>query len=269
MSNQRIHLKAHLSKELLLASAVEQAHEALLAVTPAKNVGQHAGMIYEAERVLTHAFECLLPGYRGWYWTVTLSRVPRGRKVTVDEVSLRPGDEALLAPEWIPWADRLRPGDIGPSDRLAYNPHDPNLQEFVPEYAFSPDLKEGYESVGIDADIADDWELGLGRARVLSETGKADAFRRWYRSDAGPKNQATRDAKAQCSTCGYLMKMAGSARQLFGVCANEWSPFDGRAVSVDHGCGAHSETDEKHKEQLWVQSDPVINEADLEIRVSE
>lgn len=95
MSNQRIHLKAHLSKELLLASAVEQAHEALLAVTPAKNVGQHAGMIYEAERVLTHAFECLLPGYRGWYWTVTLSRVPRGRKVTVDEVSLRPGDEAL------------------------------------------------------------------------------------------------------------------------------------------------------------------------------
>ena len=30
-------------------------------------------------------------------------------------------------------------------------------------------------------------------------------------------------------------------RQVFGVCANEYSPSDGQVVSLDHGCGAHSE----------------------------
>lgn len=319
MSNLRIDPKMKLTKEPLLAGAIAQARAALLEVTPEKNVGAHAGLVQEAERLVTHAFTCLMPGYRGWYWTVTLARAPRSKKVTINEIVLRPGEEALLAPEWVPWADRLRPGDIGPADRLPYNPNDPNLQDVAGEASaelagqaadtaaaaaqaaaaesgsgaaksekaagaqtvsapnsepaeaaqpFDPDLKQGYEAADIDADRAAQWELGLGRARVLSESGRADTFRRWYRSDAGPKNQATRDAKEHCATCGYFMKMAGSARQLFGVCANEWSPFDGRAVSTDHGCGAHSETDVKHKEKLWVQSQPVINENDLEVEAA-
>ena len=37
--------------------------------------------------------------------------------------------------------------------------------------------------------------------------------------------------------------MAGALRAVFGVCANGWSPSDGQVVSLDHGCGAHSETD--------------------------
>ena len=268
MSDQRINPKQKLTKEPLLAGAIEEARQALLEATAEKNVGEHAGVLQEADRVLTHAFVCLMPGYLGWYWTVTLARASRSKRVTVNELSLRPGKEALLSPEWVPWADRLQPEDIGASDRLPYNPSDPNLQpaeESCFSNNFDPDLKQSYEEAGSDADRAEQWELGLGRVRVLSESGRADTFRRWYRGDAGPKNQATRDAKAQCSTCGYFMKMAGSARQLFGVCANEWSPFDGRAVSVDHGCGAHSETDVKRRERLWVQSEPVVNEADLEV----
>lgn len=267
MSSQRIHPKEKISKEQVLASAVDAAREALLDVTPEKNVGSHAGLVHEADRVLTHVFTCLMPGYRGWYWTVTLARAPRSKKVTVNEVALRPGEDALLAPDWVPWADRLRPSDVEPSDRLPYNPSDPNLEldsahsERLP---FNPDLKEGYEAAGMDADEAAQWELGLGRARVMSESGRADTYRRWYRSDAGPKNKATRDAGAQCSTCGYLLKMAGSARSLFGVCANEWSAFDGRVVALDHGCGAHSETDVKPKHHLWVQSEPVVNEIGVE-----
>ncbi|XCB37430.1 DUF3027 domain-containing protein [Arcanobacterium hippocoleae] len=164
----------------------------------------------------------------------------------------------MLAPQWIPWAQRLTPQDIGPSDRLPYQPDDENLARYDAE------LLHGYEETGLDLDAAEQWELGLGRARTLSDHGRKAAFRRWYRSDAGPRNQATRDAKAPCSTCGYLLKMAGSARQMFGVCANEWSPFDGRAVSLDHGCGAHSETDVKQTTQLWVESNPVIDEAEVE-----
>ena len=30
-------------------------------------------------------------------------------------------------------------------------------------------------------------------------------------------------------------------KQLFGVCANVYAPDDGKVVSLDHGCGAHSE----------------------------
>jgi hypothetical protein len=49
------------------------------------------------------------------------------------------------------------------------------------------------------------------------------------------------------------------------VCANEWSPSDGRVVSLDHGCGAHSETDMDHPEPTSV-GEPIVDEfaVDLE-----
>ncbi|WP_124054335.1 DUF3027 domain-containing protein [Arcanobacterium ihumii] len=259
MSDIRIHPRQKLTKEKILAQAVHVSREALFEITQEKYIGEHAGLLQEGERVVTHVFECLMPGYRGWYWTVTVSRAPRRNDVTINEVSLRPGEDALLAPEWVPWADRLSPSDIGPSDRLPYNPDDARLQ------SYDHDLMQGYEETGIDTDAAIQWELGLGRARVLSDEGRAAAFRRWYRSDSGPRNPGTRDAHAQCSTCGFFMKMEGSARKLFGVCANEWSPFDGRVVSLDHGCGAHSETDTKKSQSLWEQSKPVIDELGIEV----
>ena len=40
-------------------------------------------------------------------------------------------------------------------------------------------------------------------------------------------------------------------RQMFGVCANEWSPSDGKVVSLDHGCGAHSQTDVPSMPSDW------------------
>jgi hypothetical protein len=42
-------------------------------------------------------------------------------------------------------------------------------------------------------------------------------------------------------TCGFLVRLEGSLGRVFGVCANEFAPDDGRVVSLDHGCGAHSE----------------------------
>ncbi|QOR47445.1 DUF3027 domain-containing protein [Trueperella pecoris] len=259
MSN-RINPSLNVTKEKALAQAVDQAREALHDVTHVSNIGEHAGVVQEGERVVTHAFACLLPGYKGWFWTVTLSRVPRGRKGTVDEVSLRPGPEALLAPEWVPWADRLRPGDVTGTDRLPYNPDDSNLQANA-----DPRFDEGFEVTGIDGDEIAEFELGLGRVRVLSDEGRMDAYKRWYEGENGPDNAATRSAKAPCSTCGYLMHMGGSARQLFGVCANEWSAFDGKVVSLDHGCGAHSETDTPKPEKMWDPSDPVLDDDDLDI----
>ena len=153
---------------------------------------------------------------------------------------------------------RLRPGDVSGTDRLPYQPDDANLQAND-----DPDLDEGFEATGVDADHIAEFEMGLGRPRVLSDQGRTAAFKRWYEGDGGPKNQATRAAKANCSTCGYLMHMGGSARQLFGVCANEWSAFDGQVVSLDHGCGAHSETDVTPQGKVWDQTDPVLDDMDI------
>ena len=90
-------------------------------------------------------------------------------------------------------------------------------------------------------------------------------FSRWYEGDHGPNAPSARQSTAPCSTCGFFLKIAGAGRVVFGVCANEWSPSDGRVVSVDHGCGAHSETDGPRPGGEWVQSPPVVDETDLEI----
>jgi hypothetical protein len=177
---------------------------------------------------VTHAFAATLPGYTGWYWAVTLARAPRMKSATVDEVVLLPGAEALLAPPWVPWQERLRPGDLSPGDLLPPVTDDPRL---VPAY-----IDSGDPAV---EDVA--FELGLGRARVMSREGRLDAAERWYDGDGGPESSMARQAPAHCGTCGFLLPLAGSLRAGFGVCGNEMTATDGRVVSVEFGCGAHSE----------------------------
>ncbi|PFG39110.1 Protein of unknown function (DUF3027) [Georgenia soli] len=239
-------------KETVLANAVDLARAAAEEVALPGQVGEHRGVVVEADRLLTHVFESLVPGYRGWHWAVTVARPPRGRTATVCEVELLPGEGALLAPEWVPWSERLRPGDVGPGDVLPYIEDDERLEQ-------------GYEATGEDADELAIYELGLGRPRVLSAEGRAQALTRWYEGDRGPFAPSAKAAAAPCSTCGFFMKLAGSPRTVFGVCANEWSPDDGRVVSVDHGCGAHSETRGPEPASLWQPSEPVVNERDLEV----
>lgn len=217
------------------------------------DVGEHLGFYLEGDRLGTHRFATLNPGYVGWHWAVTLSRAPRSRTATVCEVELLPGKGALLAPEWVPWSERLRPGDVGPNDTLPFQADDGRLMQ-------------GYEQTGDDdADRMAVYELGLGRARVLSPEGRAAAFTRWYEGDQGPKAAAAKHANGQCSTCGFFLKLAGTGRTIFGVCANEWSPSDGSIVSVDHGCGAHSETDVRQRDPEWQQSEPIIDHTNIEV----
>src|SRR5690606_9800703 len=94
------------------AGAVVLARAAITEVD-ADQVGAHIEAVPEAERVVTHLFECLMPGYRGWRWAVTVTRAPRSRQATVSETVLLPGPDALLAPSWVPWQERLQPGDVG------------------------------------------------------------------------------------------------------------------------------------------------------------
>jgi hypothetical protein len=193
-------------------------------------VGAHVEVVAEAERVVTHLFECELASYRGWRWAVTVARAPRSRQVTICETVLLPGPDALLAPGWVPWQERLQPGDVGVGDLLPTPQDDPRL---VPGYVQSDD--PAVEEVA--------WELGLGRPRVMSREGRGETAQRWYDGRHGPLAEIAVAAPraARCGTCGFYLPLAGSMRQVFGVCGNVYAPDDGQAVSADHGCGAHSE----------------------------
>ena len=98
--------------DAVLAAAVETARAGLLEVVPAEQIGTYIGAFPDAERLVTHRFESLRPGYNGWHWYATVARVPRGKVATVCEVGLLPSENAVLAPEWLPWSERLRPEDV-------------------------------------------------------------------------------------------------------------------------------------------------------------
>jgi hypothetical protein len=242
-------------------------------------VGEHVSAVADGDRVVTHFFECKEFGYRGWRWAVTLTRASRSKLVTLDETVLLPGADSLLAPEWVPWSERLRPGDMGPGDLLPTEAEDLRLEPgYTGEDAPPPnsvaevvtpqnlaDLVEAEDAelteagpgsgVGVDngamgaetaplpvrgtiASVAE--ELGMRRARVLSRYGLHVAADRWDES-FGAKTPMAQAAPAPCVSCGFLVPLAGSLRQAFGVCANEFSPADGRVVSLAYGCGGHSE----------------------------
>jgi hypothetical protein len=211
------------------ADAVDVARQGLDVVNP-DHVGEHLEAVGEGERLVTHYFACGLPGYHGWRWAVTVTRIPRSKHVTICDSALLPGPDALLAPQWVPWQDRLQPGDLGVGDLLPTPADDDRL---APGYVLSDD--PAVEAVG--------WEIGLGRPRVLSREGRLDAAQRWYDGDHGPNAPiaVAAPATARCGGCGFYLHLAGSMRQAFGVCGNEYAPDDGQVVSIDHGCGAHSE----------------------------
>jgi hypothetical protein len=231
------------------AAAIDLARQAAVEVA-GDLVGDHLGVQADAERVVTHLFESQQPGYRGWRWAVTVARASRSKQVTVDEICLLPGPDALLAPEWVPWSDRLRPGDLGVGDLLPTPPDDDRL---VPAYLGSDD--PAVAEVG--------GELGLGRVRVMSRAGRLDAAERWYAGDGGPDAAMARHAPARCGTCGFWLPLAGSLAAVFGVCGNEFTPRDAMVAAVDYGCGGHSEA--LVEEPLPVLPLAVFDDADVDM----
>jgi hypothetical protein len=213
-----------------LAEAVEPAREAAVEEAGAEQVGDHAGVEHEDAVSVSHLFEAKLPGYHGWRWSVTVATSGEDMPVTISEVLLRPGPDALVAPHWVPWERRVRAGDLGVGDIFPGVKDDPRL---VPAYLRSDDP-------AIE-DIAP--EAGLGRMHVMSRYGRLDAAARWREGEFGPRSDMARSAPEPCGTCGFYLPIAGSLRAAFGVCGNEISPADGHVVNTEYGCGAHSEID--------------------------
>lgn len=218
-----------------LAQSVDLARTVALEAAEGADVGEHLGARAEGERVVTHLFDCTRPGYLGWRWSVTVTRAKRSKQPTVNEVVLLPGDEAIVAPAWVPYKERLQPGDLSPGDLLPVEDEDARL---VPTYLVGDDPLDP-EGVAQVRRVAT--ELGLGRVRTLSREGIDMAAERWYDGPGGPESPLAKSAPEQCTTCGFLVRIGGSLSETFGVCANGNANDDGRVVSFDHGCGAHSE----------------------------
>lgn len=223
--------------EIARQAAIETADDAAA-------VGQLLGT-ETSDAGVTVRFACELAGYPGWVWSVDLTVIDGA--ATVAESALLPGDDALLAPQWVPWSDRIRPGDLEPGMVLPYVADDPRI---VPGYTVTGD---------VDRDEMAIFEFGLGRARVLAPEARDAVAERWYRGSHGPSAASAVASSAPCSTCAFFVPMTGSLRMLFGACTNEWSPSDGRVVSVDHGCGAHSETEAERRVSEWPAPEPLVD----------
>jgi hypothetical protein len=285
------------------AQATDLARGAAEEVAGAGRVGAHVGIQADGDRVVTHLFRCLDQAYQGWRWAVTLARASWSKTVTVSESVLIPGPEAILAPDWVPWRERLLPGDLGVGDILPAPPDDERLvpvaalegddgvadwgeatwaftEPVMPPAGEDPDregpageYRTGEDRTGedragedtarddrADLDPAEEFAAGQfagedlatgelaaedslpARARVLSAIGRDTTAARWYDSEHGPKTPLAHAAPGPCAGCGFFVRLGGPLGQVFGVCANAYAPDDGRVVSVDHGCGAHSES---------------------------
>ena len=273
------------------AAAIEVADED-------SQVGDFVEAIDLGDNVTDFRFETRVRGYEGWQWSVTLYHDVELDHWTVNESSLVPTDKALRPPEWIPWKDRLEPTDLAVTDSIGTDPDDPRREEGfrktepaetgenVSSDAESAETTNASDNAETDADGAagsqgesaaasvtseediDEAveEFDLSRRHVLTSLGRSQTAKRWYEGPRGPKSLSTKTSDGNpCSTCGFFIPLKGELNLLFGVCANKWSPDDGRVVSIDHGCGEHSEIEPPEPSHLWVQSKPAFDDLHIDI----
>lgn len=106
----------------------------------------------------------------------------------------------------------------------------------------------------------------LTRKHVMTAQSRWDTAQRWYEGPPGPKSLSTTTAQGEvCSQCAFFIPLQGDLQRLFGVCANKWSREDAKVVSVDHGCGEHSEIAPAEPTQLWIQSEPAYDSLYIDV----
>jgi len=148
-----VNLAPTLDPPARLVAAVEQARSAAIdeaaldvgyAAAPGL-VGDHLEAVSEGPGGVTHYFDSTYGGYRGWRWSVTLATGGDDTPITVSEVVLLPGPDALVAPAWVPWGQRVQPGDLGVGDLLPAPEGDERL---VPDVQRLADHRPAFELDG-------------------------------------------------------------------------------------------------------------------------
>ena len=211
---------------LLGATAIAVARDAVVELGEG-DVGVHLGVTRTGEHAVIHRFAADVPGYGGWEWVAVVACAPGSERITVNEVALQPGREALRAPDWVPYADRVRPGDLGPGDVMPPRPDDERLVD-----ATELDGTSGPNRPAIPCQHT---------AKRLTRHGLDETLHRWRGSDFGPTSEFARHAALHCGSCAFWVPMPEDVMGSFGVCTNEYAA-DGRVAHRGYGCGAHSDT---------------------------
>lgn len=167
-------------------------------------VGRHLGVKQDGN-TMVYRFAADVPGYPGWEWMIVLAQVPGSERITVNEWALLPGEGALKIPKWVPYEDRIQPGDLQPGDVLPPKRDDVRL------------TSEG----------------------ELSRKGRQEALNAW-REDYGPRSEMASLAEFKCRSCAFFQPTPTIGKE-WGVCFNRLAQ-DGHVVMNSFGCGAHSAT---------------------------
>jgi hypothetical protein len=126
-----------------------------------------------------------------------------------------------VPPKWIPYRDRLQPGDVGVGDIVPSSLDDTRLT--TGEAALPADEE-------LDPGLA--FELGLGRTRVLSIEGRDQAAKRWHDGERGPNSPMAQMAPKPCNSCGFFIPIAGSMRSAFGAAALTLKRLSKRIIAL-------------------------------------
>ena len=153
-------------------------------------------------------------------------RGPRGARklVTVDEIVLLPGPRRVLAPEWVPWSERLRPGDLGVGRPAAHRGRRRPARAGLHRRGRGR-RPEARPSRRLRARAL----AGPGCSRLRVATRRPNGG---TTAPAGPDTPiAEARARALLRPAASSLPLAGSLGAVFGVCANEFSPGDGAVVA--------------------------------------
>lgn len=92
-------------KTIVSGKHADLARKAAIDASPASSVGEFIEAFEDGENLVTYIFESKQKGYVGWRWSVTV--FAGDKNATVSEVVLIPGPDSLVAPDWVPWSERL------------------------------------------------------------------------------------------------------------------------------------------------------------------
>jgi hypothetical protein len=131
-----------------------------------KELGAFIESVEDGEGVTSYFWAANQPGYVGWRWAVTVAQLDPTSEPTLCEVALIAGEDALAAPKWVPWSERL-------ADYQALQAElEKQLEKQAALDAEEAALKETEEETEEEVEEEAEEELAVADSEVSEETEK-------------------------------------------------------------------------------------------------
>lgn len=131
-------------------------------------VGELIERIEESEPgVVTYTFDSKLKGYVGWRWSVSLFF--EGEQVSISEVNLVAGEQSILAPQWVPWSERLADYKALQA-ALEQQAAEEAAEAAEAEALAAAEASEGNEPIEAGEDVEEDEDDGFDEVEEIEES---------------------------------------------------------------------------------------------------